>query len=142
MVVVSGINIMLVILTLFVVPLLVLENRHLPDAVAGSVTMMKNVWGELLACYLLLMLIVAAAAMTSLLFRVVYRVVAPDMLLFWYPGITWIIAAVLFMLIVFGLAVVVSTIAGIVVVNLYTFGKTGRMPVLPEGNTQDSEPVR
>jgi hypothetical protein len=141
-VVVSGINIILVILTLFVVPLLVLENRHLPEAVAGSVTMMKNVWGELLACFLILVLVISAVAMTSLLFRVVYRVVAPDMLLFWYPGITWIIAAVLFMLIVFGLAVVVSTIAGIVVVNLYTFGKTGRMPVLPEGNTQDSEPVR
>jgi hypothetical protein len=141
-VVVSGINIILVILTLFVVPLLVLEHRHLPEAVAGSVSLMKNVWGELLSCFLLLMLIVAAAAMTSRLFRGVYGIVAPDMLLFWYPGITWIAAAVLFMLTVCGLAVIVSTIAGIAVLNLYKFGKTGRMPVIPEGNTEDSEPFR
>ena len=131
-VVVSGINIVLLILTLFVVPLLVLENMRLPDAVAGSVTIMKNVWGELLACFLLLILVISAAAMTSLLFRVVYGVVAPDMLLFWYPGDMWIAAAVLYMLILCGLAFVVSTIAGIAAVNLYTFGKTGRMPGIPE----------
>jgi hypothetical protein len=80
--------------------------------------------------------------MTSLLFRVVYGIVAPDMLLFWYPGITWIAAAVLFMLIVCGLAVVISTIAGIATVDLFMFGKTGRMPVIPEGNTGDSEPIQ
>jgi len=95
-----------------------------------------------LTCFLILMLIVAAAAMTSLLFRVVYGIVAPDMLLFWYPGITWIAAAVLFMLIVCGLAVVVSTIAGIAVVNLYTFGKTGRMPDTHEENSEGFEPIR
>ena len=141
-VVISGINIILVILTLFVVPLLVLENRQLPEAFAGSVTMMKNVWGELLTCFLILMLIVAASALTSLLFRVVYGIVAPDMLLFWYPGITWMAAAALFMLIVCGLAVVVSTVAGIATVDIFKFGKIGRMPVIPEGNTEDSEPVR
>ena len=127
-VVVSGINIVLLILTLFVVPLLVLENMRLSEAVAGSVTLMKNVWGELLACFLLLILVISATAMTSLLFRIVYGVIAPDMLLFWYPGDTWIAAAVLYLLILCGLAVVVSTIAGIAAVNLHTYAKTGRMP--------------
>jgi hypothetical protein len=141
-VVVSGINIGLFILTLFVVPLLVLENRRLHEAVTGSVTLMKNVWGELLSCFLILVLVISAVTMTSLLFRVVYGVVAPDMLLFWYPGITWIAAAVLFMLIVCCLVVVVSTVAGIATVDLFKFGKSGLMPVIPEGNTQDSEPVR
>jgi hypothetical protein len=140
-VVVSGINIVLLTLTLFVVPLLVLENMRLPDAVAGSVIMMKNVWGELSACFLILILVVSAAAMTSLLFRIIYRVVAPDMLLFWYPGDTWIAAAVLYLLILCGLAFVVSTIAGIAAVNLYTFGKTGRMPTIPEGNRDGMEPI-
>lgn len=127
-VVLSGINIVLLILTLFVIPLLVLEKRRLPDAVAGSIALMKNVWGELFACFLLLILVVSAAAMTSLLFRVVYGVIAPDMLLFWYPGDTWITAAVLYMLILCGITFVVSTIAGIAAVNLYTYGKSGRMP--------------
>ncbi|MCX6684306.1 MAG: hypothetical protein NTZ37_06230, partial [Methanoregula sp.] len=57
-----------------------------------------------------------------------YGVVAPDMLLFWYPGDTWIAAAALYLLILCGLAVIVSTIAGIAAVNLYTYAKTGRMP--------------
>jgi hypothetical protein len=141
-VIVSGINIILLTLTLFVVPLLVLENMRLREAVAGSVTMMKNVWGEILACFLALILVVSAAAMTSLLFRIVYGVVAPDMLLFWYPGETWIAAAVLYMLILCGLGFVVSTIAGIAAVNLYMFGKTGRMPGIPEGDSDGREPVR
>jgi hypothetical protein len=141
-VVVSGINIVLLILTLFVVPLLVLENRRLPEAVAGSVTLMKNVWGELLACFLLLILVVSAAAMTSLLFRIVYGVVAPDMLLFWYPGDTWITAAALYLFVLCGLAVVVSTIAGIATVNLYTYAKTGKIPGIPEGIRNGREHVR
>jgi hypothetical protein len=115
---------------------------RLREAVAGSVTMMKNVWGELLACFLILVLVVSAAAMTSLLFRIVYGVVAPDMLLFWYPGDTWIAAAVLYLVILCGLAFVVSTIAGIAAVNLYTFGKTGRMPGIPEGKRDALVPVR
>ncbi|MDP2797560.1 MAG: hypothetical protein Q8N94_08650 [Methanoregula sp.] len=130
-VVVSGINIILLLLTLFVIPLLVLENRRLPEAVAGSATLMKKVRVELSACFLLLILLVSVAAMTSLLFRVVYGVIAPDMLLFWYPGDTWIAAAVLYMLLLCGIIFVISTIAGIAAVNLYTYAKTGRLPGMP-----------
>ena len=138
----TGINIFLYILTLFVVPLLVLENKRMREAVLGSVSLMKNVWVELLACFLILILVISAAALTSLFFRIVYGIVAPDKLLFWYPGDMWIAAAGVYMLILCGLAFIISTIAGIAVVNLYTFGKTGRMPVLTEGNTDGSEPAR
>ncbi|MCX6684117.1 MAG: hypothetical protein NTZ37_05245, partial [Methanoregula sp.] len=37
----SGINLLLVVLTLFVVPLLVLERKRLPEAIAGSAALMK-----------------------------------------------------------------------------------------------------
>jgi hypothetical protein len=129
----TGINIVLYIMTLFVVPLLVLENKRIREAVLGSVSLMKNVWGELLACSLILILVVSVAALMSLLFEVVYVIVAPHMLLFWYPGDTWIVAAGLYMLLLCCLSFVVSTIAGIAMVNLYTFGKTGRMPGIAEG---------
>jgi MFS family permease len=138
----SGINLLLVFLTLFVVPLLVLEKKRLPEAIAGSAALMKKVWGEAIVCFLILGVMLFAVSLTSFLFGIIYGFVAPEMQLFWYPGDAWIASAVLFMLIVFGLAVVVSTIAGIAVGNLYMFGKSGRIPAIPRGNTQDPDPVR
>jgi hypothetical protein len=126
-VVVSGINVVLFILTLFVVPLLVLEDKHLYAAVTGSVTLMKKVWGEIIICFLIFGLGLSIVTITPLLFRLVYGIVAPDMLLFWYPGDAWIIAALLYMLALCGLAFVISTIAGIATLNLYTYGKSGLM---------------
>jgi MFS family permease len=129
----SGINLLLVVMTLFVVPLLVFDKKRLPEAIAGSAALMKKVWGEAIACFLILGVVLFAVSLTPLLFGIVYGFVAPDMLLFWYPGDTWIAAAVLYLLLLCCLSFVVSTIAGIAMVNLYTFGKTGRMPGIAEG---------
>ena len=129
-----GINIVLFILTLFVVPLQVLENKRLQEAVSGSFSIMKNVWGEMMVCFLIFGLVLFGVSLASLLFRVVYGFVAPHMMLFWYPGGAWIAAAVLFMFALCSLAVVISTIAGITILNLYTFGKTGRMSGIVQGN--------
>jgi hypothetical protein len=130
-VVVSGINGVLFILTLFVVPLLVLENKPLFSAVAGSVSLMKKVWGEMIVCFLIFGLVLFGAALSSLLFRIVYGVIAPDRLLFWYPGDAWIAGAVLYMFALSALAFITSTIAGIATLNLYTYAKSGRMPGMP-----------
>jgi hypothetical protein len=130
----SGITLLLFVLTLFVVPLLVLENTSLAEAVAGSVSMVKKVLGEVIACFLILGGVVFAVALTSLLFGIVYNLVAPHMLLFWYPGDAWIAAGVLYMLALCGFVAVISTVAGIAMVNLYTYGKTGRLPVVAEGD--------
>jgi len=141
-IVATGINIVLFILTLFVVPLLVLENRRLREAVFGSFSHMKNVWGEIIVCFLLFGLVLSGVSLTSLLFQIIYGYVAPHMLLFWYPGIGWISAAVLFMVVLIALAVIISTIAGIATYNLYTYAKTGRMLRIPEGNRDSPDPVR
>jgi len=124
----SGINLLLVVLTLFVVPLLVLEKKRLPEAITGSAALMKKVWSEAIVCFLILGVVLFTIALTSLLFSIVYGFIAPDMLLFWYPGDVWIAAAILFMLALCGLVFIVSTVAGIATVNLYTYGMTGRMP--------------
>jgi hypothetical protein len=126
--VLSAINILLFTLTLFVVPLLVLEKKSLREAVAGSLSLIKNVWGEVASCILILGIVLFAVSLTSLLFQVAYGIVAPDMLLFWYPGIAWIAAAVLFMLALCGLAFVLSTVAGIAVIDLYRYAKTVQNP--------------
>ena len=129
----TGINIVLVILTLFVIPLLVLENKRLPEAVTETVSLMKNVWGEIIVCFLLFGLVLFVVSLTSLLFRVGYGFVAPHMSLFWYPGAGWIAAAVLFMVALCSLSVIISTIAGIATFNLYIYGKTCGMSGIVEG---------
>lgn len=125
----SGINILLCILTLFVVPMLVLENKHLSGAVAESIGLVKKCWRETIICFLLFGLMFLAVSLTSLLFRFVYSIVYPEMLLFWRPGTEWIAGAALYMLVWFILAMIGSTAGGISLFNLYTYAKTGRMPV-------------
>jgi MFS family permease len=128
--IISGINLLLGVLTLFVVPLLVLDKKRLPEAIAGSAALMKKVWGEAIVCFLILGVVLFAVSLTSLLFGIVYGFVAPEMQLFWYPGDVWIAAAVLFMLALGGLAFISTTIGGIATVNLCKYGKTGRMLAL------------
>ncbi|MCK9592778.1 MAG: DUF6159 family protein [Methanoregula sp.] len=124
----SGINLLVFVLTLFVVPLLVLERKRLSEAIAGSAALMKKVWGEAIACFLLLGVVVFAVSLASLLFGIVYGFVAPDMQLFWYPGDAWIAVAVLFMLALCSLVFISTTVAGIATVNLCSYAKTGRIP--------------
>jgi hypothetical protein len=133
-----GINLGLFVLSLFVVPLLVLENKRIPEAIAGSVSLMKNVGGEMVACFVILGLVVGAFLLTALFFPWVYGVVAPDMLLFWYPGDGWIAAAVVFMLAWCALALISTTVAGIAAVKLYVYGKTGQLPGLPEEKPENT----
>jgi hypothetical protein len=128
----SGITAFLFIATLFAVPVMVLEKKTLSGAVTGSVTLMKKVLGEVIVCFFLLILVVAVTASTSLLFQVVYGIVAPGMLLMYYPGVAWIAAAILFMLALCGLACIASTIAGIAIVDLYRSGTGGRIAGEPE----------
>jgi hypothetical protein len=111
----------------------VLENKRLREAVTGTVALMKNVWGEIIVCFLIFGLVLFGVSLASFLFRVVYGVVAPHMLLFWYPGIAWIAAAVLFMVAFCALAVIIATIASIATFNLYSYGKTGRISDIMQG---------
>lgn len=124
----TGINIVLFILTLFVVPLLVLEKKRLPEAIAGSAALMKKVGGEAIVCFLIFGVVLFAVSFTSILFGIVYGFIAPDMQLFWYPGDVWITAAVLFMLALCFLVFISTTVAGIATVNLCSYAKTGRIP--------------
>ncbi|MGD0081205.1 MAG: DUF6159 family protein [Methanoregula sp.] len=122
----SAINVILFVLTLFVVPLLVLEERRLKEAVSGSFTLMKNIWGEVAACVLGLGVVVFAASLTFLLFQLAAGIVALD--LTWRPGDLWIASGFLYILALSGLAVVAATVGGIATQDLYTSAKAGHMP--------------
>ncbi|HRY74941.1 MAG TPA: hypothetical protein P5217_01530 [Methanoregulaceae archaeon] len=123
----------LTVITLFVMPLLVLENRSLPEAVAGSFHLVKKLLAETLTVLLTVGVALIAASLLSLFFEVLYRFVAPEMQLFWYPGHGWVAAGVLFMLLLSALAFTGWTVAGIATMNLYRYAKTGRVSGDPEG---------
>ncbi len=119
----SAVNVLLFVLTLFVVPLLVLEKKSLKEAFLRSAALMKNVWGEAAVCVLVLGMVVYAALLTSSIFQIVYGMVAPGMLLFWYPGDAWIAAALIYLAALCCLAFVVTTVGGIALLGLYSSAK-------------------
>ena len=63
----SAINLLLFILTPFVVPLIVLEKKTLREAVVGSFTLMKKNWDEAAACALFLGVVACGVFLTYLL---------------------------------------------------------------------------
>ncbi len=124
----SAITVFLFVLTLFVVPLLVLERKSLKEAVLGSFTLMKNIRGEVAACVLGLGMVVFAASLAFLLFRfsvvdIVWWVAGPMNASFTHPSEAWIAAGLLYVLALSGLVFVVATVGGIAALNLYTSAK-------------------
>jgi hypothetical protein len=124
----SAINVLLFMLTLFVVPLLVLERKSLKVAVMGSFTLMKNIWGEVAACVLGLGMVVFAASLMFLLFRFsgvdhVWWDAGQMYTSFTNPSDAWIAAGFLYILALPSLALVVATVGGIAVLELYRYAK-------------------
>lgn len=131
--VLSAITVFLFVLTLFVVPLLVIEERDLREAVLGSCALMKNIWGEVAACVLGLGMVVFAASLAYLLFRfsgVGYEWwdSAQMYTSFTFPSDAWIAAALLYVLAVSGIAFVVATVGGIATLDLYRSAKIHARP--------------
>jgi hypothetical protein len=124
----SAITVFLFVLTMFVVPLLVLEKKSLKEAVVGSFTLMKNIWGEVAACILGLGIVVIAAWFAFLLFRfsfvdLVSWVAGPMYVSFTHHSDAWIAAGLLYVLVLFSFVFVVATVGGIAALNLYTSAK-------------------
>ena len=114
--VLSAITVFLFLLTVFVVPLLVLERESLKEAVLGSFTLMKKIWGEVAACVLCLGMVVFAALLA-------WRVAGQMFTSFTYPLEPWIAAGLMYVLALSCFVFVVSTVGGIAVLDLYTSAK-------------------
>jgi len=126
----SAVNVFLFVLTLFVVPLLVLERKSLKEAVSGSFSLMKKIWGEVAACILGLGMVVFAALLLSLLFQVA---AGGNIAVDYYPPPTgWLAAGILYVLALSSLVVVAATVGGIAALDLYRSAKTGLMTEAPE----------
>ena len=124
----SAINLLLFIVTPFVVPLIVLEQKTLREAVVGSFATLKKIWAEVAACAVFLGVVVAGVFLTYLLIQAAHGYNDPWMA--WPPGMvtshptdTWIALGLLYYLAVFIVAFVVATVGGIAALDLYTSAK-------------------
>jgi hypothetical protein len=127
----SAINLLLFILTPFVVPLIVLEQKTLREAVAGSFAIMKKTWVEEAACAVFLGVVVSGVFLTYLLIQAAHGMVTPPHLLYDRPTDTWIALGLLYYLALFSVAFVVATVGGIATLDLYTSAKTGQITGSP-----------
>jgi hypothetical protein len=106
--------------TFFVVPILILEDKGVVDAVKESFSLIKNTWGESIVGSVSIMLIFVATGIVGL-FLVMATLFAGNMIIFG-------IALVLFILLVIVLAIIASAMQGIYVTAPYTYARTGIVP--------------
>ncbi len=132
----SAITLLLFVLTPFVVPLVVLEQKTLQEAIVGSFAMMKKIWAEVAACALFLGVIVSGAFLSHLLIQAVSGIVDPYQTVIFHPPGTWIALALLYNIALSIVAFIVATIAGIAALDLYTSAKSRRFTVSPEPEHQ------
>jgi hypothetical protein len=129
----SAINLLLFILTLFVVPFIVLEQKTIREAVAGSFAMMKKTWVEVAACAVFLGVVISGVFLTYLLVQAAHGMFTPPGLAFIYrPTDTWIALGLLYDLALFSVAFVVATVGGIAALDLYTAAKSRQITGSPE----------
>ncbi|MDD1694466.1 MAG: DUF6159 family protein [Methanoregula sp.] len=106
--------------TYFVVPVLVLEDKGVVDSLKESVNLIKKTWGES----------IVGSASIAIIFVVIGIIAAIGVFGTMLLGndTVFIIALALFLLLVVILAVVYSAMQGIFVTALYTYAKTGAVP--------------
>ena len=121
----SAINLLMFVLTPFVVPFIVLEQKSLREAVAGSFSFLKKSWIEVTACTVFLGVVVYGVFLTYLLVQAAHGIISPSEVVFYPPTNTWIAGlGILYDLALFSIAFVVATVGGIAALDLYRSAKT------------------
>ncbi len=107
-------------ITIFVVPILVLEDKGVFEAMRESVSLFRRTWGESVVGSVSIGLVFAAVLVLGLL--------GLAAALFTGNAAVLILAAALFLVLLVVAGVVTSAMQGIFVVALYTYAKTGTVP--------------
>jgi len=114
-----AITLVMFVLTLFVVPLIVREQKTLRQAVLGSFAMTKKTWAEIISCAVFLGIIVSGMFLTYLLVQAASGIVDPYNTVMFHPTIAWITVAVIFNLALVTIAFVTATVGGIATLHIY-----------------------
>ena len=113
------VSLFLFILTPFVVPLIVLEQKTLREAVAGSFALMKKIGAEAVTCAVFLGIVLFGVFLTHLIVQAASGIVNPYVTVMFHPTVGWITVAVLYNLALVAFALVVVTIGGIAALEMY-----------------------
>jgi len=128
----SAVTLLLFVLTPFVVPLIVLEQKTLREAVAGSFAMMKKTWAGVAACALFLGVVVFGVFLIHLLLQALSGMVDPYQTAIFHPPATWIALALLYNVALATVAFVAATVGGIAALDLYTSAMSWPITASPE----------
>ena len=137
----SAINLLLFILTPFVVPSIVLEQKTIREAVVGSFAMMKKIWAEVASCAVFLGVVAFGVFLTYYLVQAAHGMVTPRMFVYSRPSDMWFAFGVLYDLALWSVAFVVATVGGIAALDLFTDAKTRLMSGIVEGNQNGRSPA-
>jgi membrane-anchored glycerophosphoryl diester phosphodiesterase (GDPDase) len=107
--------------TIFVVPVLVLEDKGVVDAVKESVALFRKTWGESVVGSVSIGVIFGAIVVVGL--------IGVFAALFTRSITVMILGVALFILLIAVVSVVASAMQGIFVTALYTYAKTGNVPM-------------
>lgn len=121
-------NVPLLVISLYVIPLLVLENRSLPGAIAGLVGFFRRTWIEVVVCFLIFAGIIVGTALLSPFICMTPLFVDYDYHFFAVYAVPMAIVCFLFLAGLLFAVSLVFTSAGIAVTDLYNIGKTGGVP--------------
>ncbi len=129
------INAILLLVALYVVPGIVLEKKGLVPALAGAATSINKTWREMLGCLLVLGAIFLGVAAIALLIGQSPLLLNRDYDFFLSRGqLLMTVVCYGFILACWMLIAVGSTAAGVAIADLYTYGKTGRVPEAAAGD--------
>jgi hypothetical protein len=127
-VIIMVINIFLFLIALYVVPVIMLEKKGLVFALAGSLTLMKKTWPELLGCIVIYGVIVLAVAAIALVIGQSPLLLNHDYDFFLQVSRGQVLMTGVcygFIIACWVMMAACFTTAGIAVTDLYTYGKTG-----------------
>ena len=119
-------------LTLFVVPALVIAGKNLITAIGESVSLFRKMWGEVIVCFAIYILIVFGVMMITMI---------PVIAIGFPSGSAAVInAGIAFYVLAICILVFISTtVVGIAITGLYTYGKTGILPALSQGKRMETK---
>ncbi|MEN6395305.1 MAG: hypothetical protein ABFC78_02345 [Methanoregula sp.] len=120
----SEVNLLLFILTPFIVPFIILDQKSLREAAVGSFNLMKKNWVETAACALFLGVVACGVFLTYLLVQAASGLVTPDAAVTIRPENTWIVLGLVYDSVLFFFTMVMATVGGIAALELYTSAKS------------------
>jgi len=127
------INIILFLVALYVVPVIVLEKKGLVPALAGSVSLMRKTWRELLGCAIIYSAVVLGVAAVALMISQSPYLLNHDFDFFINMSRGQPLMMAVCFLFLTGCWVMMAagfTASGVAIADLYASGKTSNMPVM------------